>query len=67
MKVGAFTKSFKDWEIPTVCRRFREIGLDGYTFGRQGHVEPSPSPSSPRRGQVGPRSGFGDPLHYRHH
>ncbi|MGI6419556.1 MAG: sugar phosphate isomerase/epimerase family protein [Thermoguttaceae bacterium] len=43
MKVGAFTKSFKDWDIPTVCRRFREIGLDGLdlTVRRGGHIEPS--------------------------
>jgi len=42
MKIGCFTKSFQDWTIPEVCRRFREIGLDGLdlTVRRRGHIEP---------------------------
>ena len=42
MKIGCFTKSFQDWTIPDVCRRFREIGLDGLdlTVRRKGHIEP---------------------------
>lgn len=42
MKIGTFTKSFQDWDIPTVCQRFREIGLDGLdlTVRRRGHIEP---------------------------
>ncbi len=43
MKVGAFTKSFQDWDIGTVCQRFREIGLDGLdlTVRKRGHIEPA--------------------------
>lgn len=38
----AFTKSFQDWSIPEVCRRFREIGLDGLdlTVRPGGHIAP---------------------------
>jgi sugar phosphate isomerase/epimerase len=41
-KICAFTKSFQDWPIPEVCRRFREIGLDGLdlTVRKGGHIEP---------------------------
>ncbi len=47
MKFGAFTKSFQDWDISTVCRRFREIGLDGpdLTVRRRGHIEPVDVPA----------------------
>jgi sugar phosphate isomerase/epimerase len=46
MKIGCFTKSFQDWTIPEVCRRFREIGLDGLdlTVRRKGHIEPVDAP-----------------------
>lgn len=42
MKIATFTKSFQDWPIVEVCRRFREIGLDGLdlTVRRGGHIEP---------------------------
>ena len=47
MKIGAFTKSFQDWDIPTVCQRFREIGLDGLdlTVRKGGHIEPADVPA----------------------
>ena len=37
-----FTESFQDWSIPTVCRRFKELGLDGLdlTLRPGGHIEP---------------------------
>ncbi len=43
MKFGAFTKSFQDWDIGTVCQRFRDIGLDGLdlTVRKRGHIEPA--------------------------
>ncbi|MHB8902916.1 MAG: sugar phosphate isomerase/epimerase family protein [Thermoguttaceae bacterium] len=42
MKIGAFTKSFQQWDVATVCQRFREIGLDGLdlTVRKGGHIEP---------------------------
>lgn len=47
MKIGAFTKSFQDWDIATVCQRFREIGLDGLdlTVRKNGHIEPVDVPA----------------------
>lgn len=44
--VAAFTKSFQDWSIPEVCRRFREIGLDGLdlTVRPGGHIAPEDAP-----------------------
>ena len=38
----AFTESFQDWSIPTVCQRFKELGLDGLdlTVRPGGHIEP---------------------------
>ncbi len=47
MKFAAFTKSFQDWDIPTVCQRFREIGLEGLdlTVRRKGHIEPVDVPT----------------------
>lgn len=40
--VVAFTKSFQDWSIPEVCRRFKQIGLDGLdlTVRPGGHIAP---------------------------
>jgi sugar phosphate isomerase/epimerase len=42
MKIGAFTKSFRDWPISVVSHRFQQIGLDGMdlTVRHGGHVEP---------------------------
>jgi sugar phosphate isomerase/epimerase len=42
-KFVAFTESFQAWEIPEVCRRFKEIGLDGLdlTVRPSGHIEPA--------------------------
>jgi sugar phosphate isomerase/epimerase len=39
---AAFTESFQGWPIPEVCRRFREIGLDGLdlTVRPGGHIAP---------------------------
>lgn len=39
----AFTESFQSWPIPDVCRRFKEIGLDGLdlTVRPGGHIEPA--------------------------
>jgi len=41
-KVGAFTKSFQEWSLPEVCRRYKSIGLDGLdlTVRPGGHIEP---------------------------
>ena len=41
-KIAGFTKSFQDWSIPEVCRRFKEIGLDGLdlTVRSNGHINP---------------------------
>ena len=40
--LGAFTKSFQEWPIETVCERFAAIGLDGLdlTVRPGGHIEP---------------------------
>jgi len=42
MKIATFSKSFKDWSIPVMCHRFREIGVDGVdlTVRAKGHIEP---------------------------
>jgi sugar phosphate isomerase/epimerase len=39
----AFTESFQGWTIREVCRRFKEIGLDGLdlTVRPGGHIEPA--------------------------
>lgn len=39
----AFTESFQGWHIPEVCRRFKEIGLDGLdlTVRPGGHIDPA--------------------------
>ncbi|HID23285.1 MAG TPA: sugar phosphate isomerase/epimerase [Planctomycetaceae bacterium] len=44
--VVAFTKSFQDWPIPEVCRKFRALGLDGLdlTVRPRGHIEPKDAP-----------------------
>ena len=41
-RIGGFTKSFQDLPIPEVCRRFKQLGLDGLdlTVRPQGHIEP---------------------------
>ncbi len=70
MKVGAFTKSFKDWDIPTVCRRFREIGLDGLdlTVSRGGHIEPSDvAERLPAAARSVLEAGLEILCHHRHH
>ena len=38
-----FTESFQGWPIPEVCRKFKEIGLDGLdlTVRPGGHIEPA--------------------------
>ncbi|MEX0714616.1 MAG: TIM barrel protein [Pirellulales bacterium] len=43
MRIVAFTKSFQDWTIDEVCRRFKAIGLDGLdlTVRPGGHIEPA--------------------------
>lgn len=42
MKIVAFTKSFQDWSIATVCQRFKSIGLDGVDLTARpgGMIEP---------------------------
>ncbi len=39
----AFTESFQSWPIPEVCRKFKDIGLDGLdlTVRPGGHIEPA--------------------------
>ena len=41
-----FTKSFQDWSIAEVCKRFKEIGLEGLdlTVRKGGHIEPKEAP-----------------------
>jgi len=41
-RIGGFTKSFQDLPISEVCRRFKQLGLDGLdlTVRPQGHIEP---------------------------
>lgn len=41
-KLAVFTKSFQKWDIPTVCKKFKELGLDGLdlTVRPKGHILP---------------------------
>jgi sugar phosphate isomerase/epimerase len=43
----AFTESFQDWPIDTVCKRFKAAGLDGLdlTVRPGGHIEPGDAKS----------------------
>jgi len=57
----AFTESFQSWSIPEVCRRFREIGLDGLdlTVRPGGHIAPE---DAPRRLPEAARAARGEGL-----
>ncbi len=46
MPLAVFTKSFQDWSLEEVCRRFRSLGVDGLdlTVRPGGHIHPKDAP-----------------------
>ncbi len=65
MQVVTFTKSFQDWSIEEVCRRFREIGLDGLdlTVRRGGMIATAEAPEKlPAAVRTAQEAGVAIPL-----